>query len=305
MKILVTGAGGMLGSDLAAKLRTDHQVTGVGLTKPSFPINGSYHDLDLSRKAQVRELVLSEKPDVIFHTAAMTDVDACETKPAEALRNNFEITKIVADAAAAAKAFLVHFSTDYVFDGTKQGEYTENDPPHPLNIYGETKLLAEKYIRAQNTKGAIFRITWLFGQNGRSFPRTLLEKSKSQKMFEVVSDQIGRPTYTKDVASTFVQLLAQKPDFFSQNGVETFHLTNSGEPVSWYDLSRFIFAEAGLDGISVKPIPTALGLRPALRPKNSCLSGVHAQAALGVQLRPWKAAVSEFVQAFLNQQGTR
>lgn len=294
MKILITGASGMLGTDLTAELKPHFQVSGAGLLTSAQP---DYFQTDLSLRSNVAALFAQKKPDLIFHTAAMTDVDGCESRRKEALTANLEMTRHLVDEANARQARLIFFSTDYIFDGTKEGEYLESDSPCPINFYGETKLLAEKYIQQAAAKYVIFRITWLYGLHGKSFPRTLLERAKNQKKFEIVADQIGRPTYTRDVARAFSGLLSKDPLIFETKGNRVYHLANSGK-TSWAEFAEFIFLQAGHTDTEVVRMDSSRLTRPARRPLNSVLSLEKAKNTFGISLRPWQDAVQEFILEF-------
>ena len=249
---------------------------------------------DLSAPRWFEELLAEERPSVVFHTAAMTYVDGCETNPGEALRNNFEATRLVADACKKVGVFLIFFSTDYIFDGTKQGEYLETDKPHPLNIYGESKRLAEDYLREAGDLYAIFRVSWLYGLRGPSFARTILRRSRTERNFEVVCDQVGRPTYTRDLAEAFRILLGQGPRILERMNREVFHLANHGT-VSWAGFAEVILKASGSAEAAVRFITTGQITRPARRPLNSVLSLEKAERLLGLRLRPWQESVVDFI----------
>ena len=185
----------MLGTDLCRELSAQSfSVTGVGLA-PAEHLKVPYFQMDLSAAGNpFEELLRSEQPDLIFHTAAQTDVDKCEQNPELARKGNLELTRYVADASKKINALLFFFSTDYVFDGNKKGEYLEEDIPNPKSCYGESKFFAERYIHENLSHYVIMRLSWLYGIWGKSFPRSILERAQYQSRFEVVSDQMGRPT---------------------------------------------------------------------------------------------------------------
>jgi dTDP-4-dehydrorhamnose reductase len=293
MKILVTGASGMLGSDLSLRLRGKYEVVGIG-RRPAEHLAIPYYPQDLSSLEGTCRIFEKERPDLVFHAAAMTDVDGCEKDRERALKENLGVTKNVVDACNRIRAFLIFFSTDYLFDGTKPGEYDEQDLPHPLNYYGETKFLAEKYIREESFQFVIFRTSWLFGFYGRSFPRTILEKASKVQNFRVVSDQIGRPTYTQDVADAFVKLLSQNERVFHPVNRESFHLANEGT-TSWADFAKAVLEMAHYEKAVVEPIHSTELDRPACRPLNSVLSLKKTESLLGIRLRHWREAVKEFI----------
>ncbi len=299
MKILITGAGGMLGSDLSLRLQQNHTVLGISRKVVSH-LQTPYFSFDLLDQSLLQAVVECFKPDLIFHAAALTDVDGCELRKEEALLQNVQVTRLVADAAIKNNAFLIFFSTDYVFDGRRKGEYDESDLVHPINYYGETKALAEKYIQQHLTKYAIFRISWLYGLYGRSFPRTLLERAKSQKKFEIVNDQIGRPTYTRDIGDFFGRLLDQNENGLKLIEQKIFHLGNTGT-ASWFDFGRAIFEAAHYENVQVHPLSSDQLKRAAQRPHQSVLSLKRSQE-LGITLRAWPEALKDFYQEWKEYQ---
>ena len=300
MKILITGAGGMLGTDLAECFSDFAQVTGLGLWEaPHLKI--PYGRCDLRQAGALDRIVDEGKPDFVFHAAAMTHVDACESEPLEAHSKNVMATERVIRACKAVKAFLIFFSTDYVFDGEKQGEYKEDDPVNPLNIYGRTKLEAERLIQSSADHFTIFRLSWLFGGHGRSFPRTILELLKERNELKVVDDQKGRPTYTRDIAEAFKRLFERDPNALRGNNREIFHLANEG-CVSWADFAMFLSREAGKEGVRLERITSRELNRPARRPANSVLDLEKIHSRLGMRLRPWQEAARDFVKRLNKKQ---
>lgn len=293
MKILITGAGGMLGTDLTTTLKQDFEVVGLE-RRPVTHLTVPYDICDLTQARKTREAILSHKPDVIIHAAAMTDVDYCETHHDEALENNVAATENVVSAAQEIDAPVIFFSTDYVFDGKKSGEYDEADTPNPLSFYGKTKQMGEEVLLRLAKRATIFRITWLFGIWGRCFPKAILRQAAEVKTMNVVDDQIGRPTWSWDIAQAMRDLLLNKKDKVFASGVEIFNLGNSGT-VHWADCARFILKEAGLDSVKVKDISSTHLGRPAPRPANSVLSLMKSGKVLGLKLRSWKDAMQEFL----------
>lgn len=299
MKILITGAGGMLGTDLGNVLSTDFEIVGLE-RRPVTHLTVPYDICDLTQARKTRDAILSHKPEVIFHTAAMTDVDYCEEHHDEALENNVAATKHVVEAANEIDAPVIFYSTDYVFDGGKKGEYGETDLPNPLSFYGKTKRMAEEYILSTAKRAFIFRITWLFGIWGRCFPKAILRQAAEVTKMNVVDDQIGRPTWSWDVSQAMRQVLQTKKDVLLKPGVEIFHLGNSGT-VHWADYARFILKGSGLGAVKVKDIPSAHLKRPAPRPANSVLCLEKAEKVLGLKLRSWEEATLEFLPKLKNE----
>jgi dTDP-4-dehydrorhamnose reductase len=292
-KILITGAGGMLGTDLSNVLGREFDVVGLE-RRPVTHLATPYDICDLTQARKTREAILSHKPGLIIHTAAMTDVDYCEEHHDEALENNVGATENVVSAAGEIDAPVIFFSTDYVFDGRKKGEYDENDVPDPISFYGKTKRMGEEIILRDAKRAVIFRITWLFGIWGRCFPKSILRQGAEAKKMNVVNDQAGRPTWSWDLAVAIQELLNKKREKILAPGSEIFHLGNSGS-VHWADYARFVLKEAGLTTVKVKEISSADLNRLAPRPANSVLSLKKAENVLGLKLRPWKDAVTEFL----------
>lgn len=297
MRVLVTGASGMLGTDLTSELASYFEVSGVGLNSSSQP---NYLQADLSEPAIALSVLNQTRPQIVFHTAAMTDVDGCETQRAEALKANYEMTRAIADACKTHNALLIFFSTDYVFSGNARGEIPENFERCPLSYYGQTKFLAEQYLEESAGAYIIFRITWLYGMHGKSFPRTILEKAASQQNFKVVDDQEGRPTYTKDLAEAIRKMLQSGIFQFENKRNTIYHLGNTGN-VTWADFAAFILKAAGFTHCEVQKISSAELNRPAQRPSNSVLRLEKARTELGVSMRSWQEAVVDFISEFKNQ----
>lgn len=273
VKYLVTGARGMLGSDLVEAL-FGRDVTVLGR-----------QDLDVTDRDSVLRAV--EGHDVVINAAAYTRVDDAETHEDEALLVNGTAVGLLAEATAAHGAKLVTVSTDYVFDGTATEPYTEATPLDPLNAYGRTKAEGERLALGANPAGTyIVRTAWLYGEHGPNFAKTMLKLSSSHDTVSVVDDQLGQPTWTADLAQQIVALV----DSDAPAGV--YHGTNSGS-ATWFDFARAVFAGAGLDPERVKPTDSSTFVRPAARPGFSVL-GHDAWADAGItEMRPWADALSE------------
>ncbi len=292
-KILITGAGGMLGTDLAAVLDPHFEVAGLE-RRPVAHLNVPYDICDLTHVRKTRDAVLSRRPNVVIHAAALTDVDYCEDHHDEAEENNVGATQNVADACNELGIPVIFFSTDYVFDGSKKDPYTEEDAPCPVNFYGQTKLRAERYLLEKAGRALIFRITWLYGVWGRSFPKAILRQAAEVKKMTVVDDQVGRPTYSWDIAQNLLTVLRDHRARVEAEGREIFNLGNEGT-VSWADFARFILKAEGLEAIKVENIPSTKLKRPAPRPLNSVLALEKARKTFGLAPRSWQEAVSEFL----------
>jgi dTDP-4-dehydrorhamnose reductase len=289
----------MLGTDLGNVLSPDFEIIGLE-RRPVTHLTVPYDICDLTQARKTRDAILSHKPELIIHTAAMTDVDYCEEHHDEALANNVAATEHVVEAANEIDAPVIFYSTDYVFDGKKKGAYEEADTPNPLSFYGKTKRMGEEHILRTSKRALIFRITWLFGIWGRCFPKAILRQAAEVTKMNVVDDQIGRPTWSWDVAQAMRQLLLNKKDVLVKPGTEIFHLGNAGT-VHWADYARFILKGVGLEAVKVKDIPSAHLKRPAPRPENSVLSLEKSKKVLGLQLRSWEEATLEFLPKLKNE----
>lgn len=254
MRLLVTGAAGLLGTELVlAGGRAGHEVVGTDVRSGG---------VDLTDAAAVAALLEEVRPDVVVHAAAVTAVDRCESEPDLAFAVNGTATGHVARAAESVGAHLVYVSTDYVFDGTKSGPYDEDDEPRPLSVYGRSKLEGE---RAVGPGATVARTSWVCGEHGPSMVRTVLRLLAEQRVLRFVDDQVGRPTFTADLAPMLLQLAEDRP-------AGVVHTTNQGE-VSWCGLARAVLVAAGEDPERVVPITTEeLEPAPAApRPANSVL----------------------------------
>lgn len=271
----MTGAKGMLGSDVCSLLSQREEVIPLGK-----------EDLDVRQVDKVISLLSEIKPDVVVHCAGYTDVDGCELKPQEAYLVNTVGTWAVASACQKMDAVMLYVSTDYVFDGSKGKPYTEIDEPNPLNEYGRSKWGGEKVVQMLLRRFFIIRTAWLYGARGRNFVRTILQKSKETKVLRVVRDQIGSPTYTVDLARAISHLLSS-----SFYGI--YHITNQGA-VSWFDFAREIVRLAGLD-VEVVPIESSQWRSPARRPPYSALASIAWNAFGFPPMRGWQSALADFL----------
>lgn len=280
MKILVVGSKGMLGTDLVATLGSAYETTASDL--PEF---------DITQPGQCHAKLKAFRPDVVVNAAAYTQVDACESREKEAFEVNGHGAGNLAAAAAAIGALLVHYSTDYVFDGRKQGPYVEEDTPDPQSAYGRSKLLGETLIRRNCPEHLILRTSWLFGKNGNNFIRTILGAARKGNPLRVVNDQKGSPTYSADLAAHTRTMIAA-----GCRG--TYHVTNSGS-CTWYDLASNALAWAGMENVPITPVSTSEFPRPAPRPANSVLSNARLERDGLPAMRPWQSAAKEYVEHHL------
>lgn len=282
MRILVTGALGMLGRDLVSFLSScsNHTV-----------LRGDLPEFDITDRQQMRDTIRDMRPDTVIHTAAYTDVDGCEENAGHAMRVNGEGTRNVVEAARKAGARLLYMSTDYVFDGTKATPYEEDDPPNPLSAYGRSKLAGECAVR-EYSRGVVVRTSWLFGVHGRHFIGAILDRAQRGEELRVVDDQTGCPTWSQDLARVLATLAEREV-----SGV--FHAAGSGS-CSWYEFALAILAEARktrqLPDVSVRAITTAELGRPAPRPALSVLSNGRLRE-LGIEPPlPWQESLRRFLE---------
>jgi dTDP-4-dehydrorhamnose reductase len=277
-RFLVTGAGGMLGRDLLAVL-TDRDGRDVTAATRA--------DLDITDPARVRSLV--EGHDVVLNAAAWTDVDGAEADEAAATAVNGTAVATLAAACAATGARLVHVSTDYVFAGDATEPYAEDSPTAPINAYGRGKLAGEQAVLATLPEsGYVVRTAWLYGATGKNFVRTMLRLAAEREFVEVVDDQVGQPTWSRDLAVRLVAL-AERPAGTAPAGV--YHGTASGR-TSWHGLARAVFAEAGHDPERVRRTTSAAYVRPAARPSFSVLGHDRWAAAGLAPLPDWRAMLA-------------
>lgn len=275
MRLLVTGYTGQLGYDVANELqkRGFNDIMAVGST-----------DLDITKKEDVIEKIVSFKPDVIFHNAAYTNVDGAEDNYDACYNVNVLGTENIVEAAKKVGAKVVYISTDYVFDGTKDGLYEVDDVANPQNVYGKTKYLGELIVKRYD-KHFIIRISWVFGLNGKNFIKTMLRLSEAKTELNVVCDQVGSPTYTVDLAKLLVDIsLTEK--------YGTYHATNEGY-CSWAEFAKYIF-EINQKDVKVNEVTTTEYVTKAIRPLNSRLSK-QSLTENGFELLPsWKDATKRY-----------
>jgi len=270
--ILVVGSNGMLGRDLMALLGA--RASGVDI-----------QDIDITSPESVQQVLLSMKPQVVINCAAYTDVDGCESNIEKAMEVNGEGVAYLALATREIGALLVQISTDYVFDGGKGTPYVEDDLPHPLSVYGESKLAGE--MNASFTpEHLIVRTQWLYGLHGKNFIETMLKLAVDKDELSVVDDQIGSPTSTVDLAKAIIALV--------DNGCRgIYHVANSGF-CSWNGFAKAIFEEAGF-AVLVKIMTTEELNRPARRPLYSTLECGKLFRDTGVQMQSWRTALQEYL----------
>ena len=251
--ILVTGSTGQLGSDVVKEL----------LKRGYSTLSPNRSEFNLCSEDSIRNYILNSNCEAIVHCAAYTQVDKAEDEKDLCIKINATATKHIVKCAKILDIPMIYISTDYVFDGTKDGEYTENDETNPINIYGESKLAGEKYVQEILDKYYIVRTSWVFNINGKNFIETMLRLSKANNQLSIVNDQIGSPTYTKDLSRLLVDMLET-----SKYGL--YHATNEGY-CSLYEFANTIFKLANIN-IDIKAINSNEYASRAKRPLNSKLS---------------------------------
>ena len=279
LKFFVTGASGQLGSDVMREL----------ISRGYDAVGSNHLTLDITNSDAVLSVLAEAKPDVVINCAAWTAVDAAEDEAEAARAVNVLGTKNIAQACKALDCKLIHISTEYVFDGTGETPWKPEDvPTAPVNVYGKTKLEGERVVRNILEKCFIVRISWVFGKNGNNFVKTMLNLGKKHDALRVVCDQIGTPTYTRDLSV----LLA---DMALTEKYGTYHVTNEGDYLSWYDFACEIFRQAGYD-TKVIPVTTEeYGLSKAARPFNSRLEKGKLAEMGFAPLPHWQDALARYL----------
>lgn len=287
-RVLIVGNAGQLGRELEGLF------AGVG---PVIAVDRE--SVDLADADQTRALVRRASPDIILNAAAYTAVDRAESEPVLAFAINEQAPRILAEEALQRNALFVHYSTDYIFDGSNPQPWQETDPPHPLNVYGASKLAGEIAVEQVGGNYLIFRTSWVYGPHGNNFLLTMLRLGRERERLSIVDDQVGAPTTSIELArathSVVTGILAGRfgapPDW---RGL--YHMTNGGS-VSWFGFAESIFAGAadllGKSAPHLTPISTSEYPTPAARPRNSVLSNAKLLARFGVQLSAWEAALEE------------
>jgi dTDP-4-dehydrorhamnose reductase len=277
LKILVTGAGGQLGQELVRlPVQPDLEIVGVDRTQ-----------LDITNPEQCANVMQAFQPDVVIHCAAYTKVDKAESEPDEAHRVNADGTRNAVLAAEQIGARFVYISTDYIFDGKAGRPYLESDRPNPQSVYGKSKLAGEQSVRTLSSRYYIVRTSWVYGQYGNNFVKTMLRLAEERDRIKVVHDQIGSPTYALDLALFLLELVRT-----DRYGI--YHASNTGA-CSWYEFAKAIFEERGLN-VRVEPCTTEEFPRPAPRPSYSVLSHGSMRAHGFQPLRPWREALHSYLQ---------
>ncbi len=274
--VLITGSDGQLGTELVRVLSADYRIVPADVA-----------EMDITDAEAVRRFVLEHEPDCIIHAAAFTGVDDCESMQEEAFRVNGQGTKNVAVAAGEVGARLFYISTDYVFDGLKDTPYREDDDTNPINVYGASKLLGERFVKEEAERFFIIRTAWLYGFEGNNFVKTILKLAAGKDKLEVVDDQRGSPTFAPDVARQIARLIPT--DLYG-----TYHCTSQGS-CTWYDFAEKIVTLTG-EKVRVERTKSEKLSLPAKRPPNSVLENRMLQRQ-GLDIMPfWEESLKKFIE---------
>ena len=300
IRVLVTGARGQVGAEVARELEGRAEVLA--------------HDrstLDLANPAEIVARVRAARPDVIVNAAAYTAVDAAESDVDSAHAVNAAAPGVLAEEAKRANALLIHFSTDYVFDGRKGAPYVEADATHPLSVYGRTKLEGERAVAASGCRHLVLRTSWVYGARGKNFLLTMLRLGATRPELRVVDDQRGAPTSSRSLARLVHELLDRDGDMDAIQRAEVdqlgaasglYHATADGA-TTWFGFAAAIFDEAARQGRLAAPAPRLVAITtrdfptPAKRPANSVLSSARLESEFGVRIPEWRRGLEETVSA--------
>jgi len=298
IRMLVTGARGQVGSEVVRRFEGRAVVIAHDRTT-----------LDLASPAAIAEAVREAHPDLIVNAGAYTAVDRAESEPDAAHAVNAIAPGVLAEEAKRAGALLVHFSTDYVFDGTKAGPYVEDDATHPLGAYGRTKLEGEQRVIASGCRHLVLRTSWVYGPHGKNFMLTMLRLAQTRDELLVVDDQRGAPTSSASLARLLAEMLAPGGGEIARPQVDRvaqssglYHSSAQGE-TTWFGFARAIFAAAAERPGAVPRMPRLVAIptreypTPARRPANSVLSGERLHATFGVRIPDWRHGLAESVSA--------
>ena len=290
MKIVILGAGGRLGAALAREYRDKFEVTGF-----------NHAQLDLSNLDGMREKLRETDFDVLINAAAFTNVDLCETQRDQAFLINAEAPRVLAEICRDKGAKLIHFSTDYVFDGIKRAPYVESDSASPISIYGESKRAGEKLVLQTEGRDLIVRVSWVFGPDRPSFIDGAIKRAQENEQVDAIADKFSTPTYTRDIA----KMLARFFELDLEDGI--LHFANAGE-CSWQEYAQWALDCCQRLGVSVRAKRVgALKLKEmtswtARRPAYSVLSSAKYTGLTGASPRTWRDAVADYIRRFYSKQ---
>jgi dTDP-4-dehydrorhamnose reductase len=290
MKIVIVGSGGRLGAALMRDYQRKFDVLGF-----------SHAQLDIANSTHIRHNLGALDFDVLVNAAALTNVDLCEKEPALAFRINREAPRVLAEICQANNAKMIHFSTDYVFDGTKREPYDEDDPARPISVYGESKRAGEECVLKTDHRHLVVRVAWVFGPDRPSFVDSMIAQARESEQVSAVSDKISTPTYTRDIAEMLKRIVAGVSDP-CYSGI--LHFTNTGS-CSWQEYAQHALDccrefNVPLKGTNVRPLKLSdMKNFVARRPVNSVLSTAKYNAIASMSPRDWRDAVAEYVRDFV------
>lgn len=277
MKVLITGAGGMVGRAVVEWCATAGDEVSAE----------THQSLDIADAAAVGAALRSVRPDVVVNCAAWTDVDGCEFDPPRAYAVNAHAVESLAANSRRVGASFVTISTDYVFDGSKQGFYTQRDDPNPTSVYGAAKLEGERRAQAASARTIVVRTGWIFGRGGRNFLSTVVERAERGERLQAISDSFGTPTYARDLARRLRELAER-----DLPGI--YHITNSGAGASYEEFTRHALAAGGYETVEIESVSMHALRRPAPRPQNSRLKCLVSDAMGLAPLPDWRNALKDF-----------
>jgi len=286
-RLLLIGAKGMLGKDLVNALRFSFRPD-----QDWEVLEWDIDEIDIQEENITVTKIEGIQPQIVINLAAYTDVDGCESNEEKAFAVNAEGMKHIALGALRCGAKVVYLSTDYVFDGEKKEPYEEEDPPHPLNVYGRSKLKGEQYVQELMEDSLIIRSQWLYGRHGKNFVSSILREAREKRVVSIVDDQTGSPTYTVDLATAISTLIQRRA-----RGI--FHVANS-DSCTWFAFGQAILKLSGMMEVKVIPISTKELARPAARPLYSVLSTQKLRREISLTLRPWSQALREYVKSLFS-----
>jgi dTDP-4-dehydrorhamnose reductase len=296
MKLLLLGKGGQVGWELQRSLAPLGELVALDFDSSDF-------HADFSRPERLAETVLKVRPDVIVNAAAHTAVDKAEGEPDLARKLNATAPGVVAEAAQRIGALMVHYSTDYVFDGSGDAPWQETDAAGPLSVYGRTKLEGEQLVARHCERHLIFRTSWVYAARGGNFAKTMLRLAKERDGLTVIDDQFGAPTGAELLADVTAHAIRQTLREPGKAGL--FHLVAGGE-TTWYGYARFVLEQARSAGVELRalpdavvPVPTSAFPTPAVRPHNSRLNAAKLQSTFGLALPHWQAGVARMLRETL------
>lgn len=299
MKILLLGKDGQVGWELQRALAPLGDLVALG-REESDGLSG-----DLADPQALRATVRATAPDIIVNAAGYTAVDRAESEPALANVVNATAPAVLAEEAAARSAWLLHYSTDYVFDGSGSAPWREDAPTNPLSVYGRSKLDGEEAIRASGCRHLILRTSWVYAARGGNFARTMLKLAQEREQLRVIADQFGAPTGAELLADVSAHLLRAAPHLTGTTG--TYHLAASGR-TSWHGYATHVLAFARAAGVPLKvtpeaieAIPTSAYPTPARRPLNSCLDTTRLRERFGLTLPDWRQGVDRMLTEVLGR----